>query len=189
MLQSYPITEGRPAGDFYPTDPEATKALLNVEEFSLQVWEPACGNGALSEILKEHCYNVYATDLYDRGYGDSPIDFLETNPGHFQGDIITNPPYGKIMPGKKFAFQLFAEHALKHNCQKVALFGDLSFLEGQERKKLYDVTPPARVWVLSFRAAWWRNGIPEGKGKGKNRAFAWYIWDKTHEGPPTLGWL
>ena len=32
----------RAAQDFYPTPPEAVKALLSVEQFEGDIWEPAC---------------------------------------------------------------------------------------------------------------------------------------------------
>ena len=41
----------RPETDFYPTPPEATRALLDVESFYDTVWEPACGDGAISKEL------------------------------------------------------------------------------------------------------------------------------------------
>ena len=170
---------GRPRDDFYPTDPKATKALLEVEQFSLQVWEPACGNGAMAEVLKDGGYSVYATDLNDRGYGESRVDFLMSWPGWFSGDIITNPPF-------KLA-QEFVEKALQHHCNKVAIFGRLMFLESKGRKPFFESTPLARVWVFSERISSWRNG--EDKGGGKMTPFAWYVWDKDHTGPPALGWL
>lgn len=42
----------RAAYEFYPTPPEATRALLSVESFDGAIWEPACGDGAISEVLK-----------------------------------------------------------------------------------------------------------------------------------------
>ena len=43
--------EGRPEDDFYPTPPNAVYALLGAERFCGVVWEPACGDGAISKIL------------------------------------------------------------------------------------------------------------------------------------------
>jgi hypothetical protein len=34
--------------DYYPTPPEAVRALLGVEQFEGTIWEPACGDGAIS---------------------------------------------------------------------------------------------------------------------------------------------
>lgn len=55
--------------DYYATDPKAVELLLELEEFSEDVWEPACGEGHLAKVLEEHGHRVRATDLIDRGYG------------------------------------------------------------------------------------------------------------------------
>ena len=76
--------------DFYPTPAWATHALLCNEPFVGIVWECACGDGAMSEVLKTK-YDVISTDLYDRGYGEPEQDFLTTTK---QCDnVITNPPF------------------------------------------------------------------------------------------------
>lgn len=46
----------------------------------------------MSKVLEEHGYNVYSTDLIDRGYGIGGVDFLQVNE-KWNGDILTNPPY------------------------------------------------------------------------------------------------
>ncbi len=67
---------GRPLDDFYITPPEATRALLAVENFGPRIWEPACGDGAMSEVLIAAGYDVVSSDLGDYGYGDPGVDFL-----------------------------------------------------------------------------------------------------------------
>ena len=64
-----PLAEHR--DDFYATPPEAVRALLSVENFSGTLWEPACGDGAIVNVLREAGHTVYATDLVDRGCPDS----------------------------------------------------------------------------------------------------------------------
>ena len=83
----------RAAYEFYPTPPEATRALLSVESFEGDIWEPACGDGAISKVLEAAGYQVVSTDLIDRGYGVGGHNFLKSdNP--LAKNIITNPPYG-----------------------------------------------------------------------------------------------
>ena len=83
----------RAAFEFYPTPPEATRALLSVEHFEGDIWEPACGDGAISKVLEEAGYSVISTDLINRGYGRGGQNFLKsTTP--LARNIITNPPYG-----------------------------------------------------------------------------------------------
>ena len=75
----------REPNDFYATDPSAIDHLMAIKpsaigggiELTGPVWEPACGQGHLSERLKQYGYEVYSTDLIDRGYGDGVFDFLK----------------------------------------------------------------------------------------------------------------
>jgi hypothetical protein len=76
--------------DFFPTA-WATYALIDNEEFNGEIWESACGNGAMSVVLETTGQRVISSDLYDRGYGDAGIDFLTQK--RRTPNIITNPPY------------------------------------------------------------------------------------------------
>ncbi len=84
------IDGNRHKDDFYATPPEATRALLSVETFKGLIWEPACGDGAISRVLQER-YPVVSTDLVDRGFGPSGQDFLMQT--RVVDNIITNPPF------------------------------------------------------------------------------------------------
>jgi hypothetical protein len=64
----------------------------------------------------------------------------------------------------------------------------LACLEGGERRKIYDSSPLARVWVFSNRLSIKRGGY-EGVESGGMIAFAWFVWEKNYQGKPTLGWL
>ena len=86
--------------DFYPTPPEAVRALLSVEQFDGTIWEPACGDGAISRALEAHGHAVVSTDLIDRGYGEGGSDFLSPSTTArimlehpSLRHIVTNPPY------------------------------------------------------------------------------------------------
>lgn len=172
-----PDAENREKDDFYPTPPEGTEALLSVERFDGPIWEPACGNGAMSEVLKTHGYDVLSTDLVNRGYGNAGVDFLLEK--RRLPNIVTNPPFKLIEP--------FIEHALSLTTGKVAMLARLALLEGKARQKLFLSTPLARVWVFSKRLHISRAGEPS-KGNGMV-AFAWYVWEHGHSGPPSLGWV
>lgn len=125
----------RETNDYYATEPRALELLLQEETFSHNVWECACGEGHLSKVLKAHGHKVLSTDLIERGYGLSGIDFLQWNTP-FDGDIITNPPY-------KYALE-FVEKALDlvTDGHKVAMFLKLQFLEGKARRKFFEKAPP-----------------------------------------------
>ena len=169
----------RHPADFYPTPPRGTQALLNVEQFRGLIWEPACGDGAISRVLEDAGHSVLSTDLHDYGYGTPGIDFLADDSR--ARNIVTNPPF-------KLA-QEFAEHALAHTTNKVALLLRLAWLEGKARRRMFESTPLARVWVFSGRLTMKRGGTDGGKGGGSMVAFAWFVWDHSHKGAPTIGWL
>ena len=168
----------REQNDFYPTPPEATKALMEREVFNGIVWEPACGDGSMSKVIAD--YNkVLSSDLINRGYGDWFGDFLledKTVP-----NIITNPPY-------KYA-QMFVEQAKKLADEKVAMFLKLVFLESSGRYKMFqDKTFPLKVvYVFCKRVPIYKAGITM-KNSGLV-AYAWFVWDKGYIGKPYLEWI
>lgn len=45
--------EERQTEDYYATEPKATELLLDKETFSSVVWECACGQGHMSDVLKQ----------------------------------------------------------------------------------------------------------------------------------------
>lgn len=182
--------EEREVNDYYATEPKAVKLLLEQEKFFPYVWECACGEGHMAEVLKNAGYNVKTSDLYDRGYeGTEILDFLkvtkEVASTYMPMDIITNPPY-------KFAKE-FVEHALDISMDgtKVAMFLKLTFLESNARRKLFEKYPPKVVYVSSSRLQCAKNGDFEkyGKGVGTAVAYAWFIWEKGFEGEPIIKWF
>lgn len=89
-------THARNEADFYPTPTECTKALFLAFPFLLDkgaVWEPACGDGAIARVITDLKGTVIATDLHDRGYGTSGVDFLTTDSVEEFASIVTNPPF------------------------------------------------------------------------------------------------
>lgn len=163
--------------DFFPTPAWATHALIDNESFDGDIWECACGNGAMSEVLKNTGSEVRSSDLYDRGYGEAGIDFLETECR--ADNIITNPPYN--------AAEGFVKTGLKTSRKKVSLLLRLAFLEGINRQKtIFSVAPPSRVWIFSERITFYPAGATV-KGSGTT-AYAWFVWDKDSIGTE-LKWL
>ena len=170
--------ENREKDDFYPTQPEAVEALLAVERFDGGIWEPACGDGAISRVLQAAGHEVVSSDLVDRGFGEPRIDFLMEYKSRAP-NIVTNPPFKMVAP--------FIRQALHLSTGKVAFLLRLACLEGTERRVIYDNSPIARVHVFSKRLTMSRGGIAtESSGM---LAFAWFVWDHAHTGKPTLGWI
>ena len=163
--------------DFFPTLAWATHALIDNERFQGDIWESACGNGAMSEVLLKTGLSVRSSDLYDRGYGDAGVDFLNTQ--ERAANIITNPPYN--------AAEGFVRTGLSAAGKKFALLLRLAFLEGANRQRsIFSVAPPSRVWVFSERITFYPAGATV-KGTGTT-AYAWFVWDKDASGSE-LKWL
>jgi hypothetical protein len=175
----------REKDDFYATDPIAGEYLMKLEKLSHNIWECACGQGHLSKVFEKYGYNVKSTDLIDRGYGEEGINFLRVGSpfGEEEFSIITNPPYKLDLE--------FVKHSLRLvpvGC-KVAMFLRLLFLEGQERRRLFDREPPIRVWVSSSRLNCANGGDFVKYPFNSAICYAWFIWEKGYKGETTLKWF
>ena len=172
----------REENDYYATDPRAMEDLLKYEQFDKNIWEVACGEGNLSKVLKEHGYNVYSTDLIDRGYQDDIVDFLKTNNKWF-GDIITNPPFKYTSE-----FILKALDSIQFE-NKVAMYLKVNHLYGIKRyNDIYSKTPPYRVYVFNRSYACSKNNDPK-YFKNSAMDYVWMIWEKGKIGPTELKWI
>jgi hypothetical protein len=175
----------RAKDDFYPTPPEATRALLSVERFDGSIWEPACGDGAISSVLTHAGHFVISTDLIDRGYGDGGVDFLAEAAPRAK-HIITNPPYGRGLADK------FIGRALsltRKTGGSVAMLLALSSLCHPTRHDKFVRSPPAAIYGLDHLVCF-PNGIYNEAivGAGTER-FCWVVWKHGFEGRPAFWWL
>ena len=168
--------------DYYATDPKAADLLLELETFSPNIWECACGEGHLSKVFENAGHIVKSTDLIDRGFGETGIDFLSIDNLEWNGDIITNPPY-------KYA-QEFIEKALQiiPEGNKVAMFLPIRYTEGKARKKLFQAHPPKTVYISSSRLKCAINGNFDAM-KGSATSYAWFVWQKGFNGTTELKWF
>lgn len=176
----------REANDYYATDPIAIDKLVAAYKLPLTVWECACGEGHLSERLKELGHVVMSSDLIDRGYGLGGVDFLkQPNCGDCKA-IVTNPPY-------KYATE-FILHALEilPDDGVCAMFLKTTFLEGQQRyDRLFAKFPPRFIFQFSKRVLCAKNGDFEGMkaGGGSAVAYAWFVWEKGFKGDTIVRWI
>ena len=177
----------REKDDYYATDPKALEIFLNrIDEDGVRlhknIWECACGEGHLSEVLKNRGYKVWSTDLIDRGYGSGNTDFLKSIPDSWCGDILTNPPY-------KYAKE-FVEKALEVTRigAYTVMFLKIQFLEGQGRRKLFKKHPPKYVYVNSVRQTCYLNG-DMSKKLSSAACYCWFVWEKGFNGEPIIRWI
>ena len=182
-LSGTSTTRDRVEHDYYATPPESTLKLLEVEEFKGNVLEPCCGEGHISEVLKENWFEVSSNDLVDRSYGEDRKDFLKDGFRTYD-NIITNPPY-------KYARE-FIIKSLEITTGKVAMFCKIQLLEGVSRYEMFRDTPLKTVYVFTKRQNPYRNGSPvdeNGKKWSSTMCFAWFVWEHGYEGKPTIEWL
>jgi hypothetical protein len=164
--------------DLYETPAPAVRALLDAEPIEGPIWECANGRGAISRVLRAAGYRVVATDIEDYGAEDarSGVDFLaqSTAPDGVT-TILTNPPF-------MYANE-FVRHALTL-VPRVVLLLRLGFLEGVGRSDILDGGQLARIHVFRNGLSMQRDGCSV---TSRAIVFAWFVWDREHRGPITLG--
>lgn len=179
------IAPHRAAYEFYPTPPEATRALLSAKTFDGSIWEPACGEGHISKELVAAGYDVVSTDLVEYGYGEAKRDFLlETQP--LAKNIITNPPYGRGLA------DAFAKHAIELTREtggSVAMLMNLSGLCHPLRHDFWIKHPPAVIYALD-QCTCWPYGDPARATTGiAKQRYCWIVWKHDGQGLTEFRWL
>jgi hypothetical protein len=157
----------------YSTPPQPVQALapfLRRRGIS-HAWDPAAGAGSLAQTLRAEGFQVTATT----------DDFLAKStapPG--ANAIVTNPPFGT---GGRLATK-FIEHAVEL-APIVAVLLRVDFDSGRTRVHLFRDHPHfAEKIVLLRRNVWFeREGAP-----GPSENHAWFVWDRRHRGPATIGY-
>lgn len=173
---------------YYKTPGRAVERFLSAQGLVGPVWDPACGDGAISRGLVRFGYEVHSTDLVDRGYGQGGRNFFLYRPRFKFRCVCTNPPFR--LGGKMDGALMFVQRALSVGAEQVCIVARLGWLEGKNRKEFFENSCLARVWVYSGRVNISRNGEDFGdEGEGGMVAYAWYVWERGHEGPPTIGWI
>jgi hypothetical protein len=164
--------------DFFPTPAWATHALIDNEKFDGDIWECACGDGAMSRVLELTGNRVISSDLYNRGFGEIGHDFVTSD--RVCDNIVTNPPYNSA--------EGFVRSGMRNSRSKFAMLLRLAFLEGANRQRtIFESTPPSRIWVFSERITFYPSGAVQ-KGTGTT-AYAWFVWDKDAPSGTEMKWF
>lgn len=179
-------SEERQPVDYYATDPKALEIFLEkIKQDGIvlpkKIYEPACGGGHLSEVLKNNGYTVYSSDLYDHGYGDTGIDFFKSN---IKAQcILTNPPYKQALPFVKKALESIVDNGY------VIMFLRIQFLEGKARYEFFKYNPPKYVYVNSRRQNCAKNADFKTYTRNDAICYAWFIWQKDFKGETIIRWI
>lgn len=180
----------RPEDDHYPTPEEVTRALLSVERFPGDVWEPCSGYGGMAAIIREAGYTVTATTLlgsrHDRNAPKHRVigdrDFLNEKK-LLKPNIVTNPPFNISTE--------IINHAIELGADKIAMLLDLKFLSGGARWGYPGNGPslikgPSRFYPIVNRVSFYPADY-EGKRNSTTQNYAWFIWDTSCKGPMIEG--
>lgn len=173
----------RAALDHYPTPAWVTSAvipaLVRMRPDQTRLWEPACGDGAMTKVLTANGYDVISTDLELYGFeGTLKLDFLAPHRTgmHSTRSIVTNPPYGPLA-------EQFIRQALKVTEKHKLLVAMILRHEydcASGRNDLFEHPAFAHQVVLTKRPRW----IPDSTGAPRHN-YSWFIWDWRNESAPT----
>lgn len=167
----------RPEADFYPTPQSLVKVLLGSYNIprTITIWEPACGEGAISSFLKEEGYSVFSTDLRSTRAEDKVFDFLDRSiplPEEVKNVdiIITNPPFSR--------FDDFVIRA-KELAPIVIMICKVNFLGAYQRSDR-GVWKNLKHFNVFNRQVDYRSPVREdGKFQCGNLITGWAIWDRS----------
>lgn len=179
--------------EFYPTPSEAVRALLSVEtfdgasgaRFQHDIWEPACGEGAISKVLLDAGHRVVSTDLVDYGFAAGGRDFLR-EPRPLAKHIVTNPPYGFGLA------DAFIEKALAFSREtggKVVMLLNLASLCHRTRTAWWKANPPARLYAIDDVVCWPEHRYGPAPAHFVKHRYVWAVWEPGHSGPSQFWWL
>ena len=183
--------EGR---DFYATPGWVTEALLRHVRLRGRVWEPCCGDGAMSRVLQAQDHDVVSTDIAERGFGQGGIDFLacQTMPEGCRS-IVTNPPYGDTgshtgQAKSSVAMLAFIRHALMLTASvegQLALLVRLQWIAGRRAADMLTAGPFSATVILTRRIQWFEMGA---RTNAAQHHHAWIVFDHAHSAgaPPAL---
>jgi hypothetical protein len=172
----------RPVSDYYATPAPIARVLLDNENFAGSILEPCVGEARVIEhVLAERGFtDITCYDLV--GEGDERRDFFDVVNQY--DCIVTNPPFSEHVR--------FIQHAKKLARRKIALLLPINYLTGKERHSVVwedREFPLARVYILN-RGVGFLNDDPFAERVPPTQLYcAWFIFERTHQGPPQLQWI
>jgi hypothetical protein len=160
----------RKKDEFYRTPPETTHAMLKIVAFDRPVCDPACGDGAIMQVLTIWDIAAKGRDLKD-GY-----NFL-TDPFPWPDcDIVTNPPFG---PGGKTAL-LFVQRALQVCKGTIVMLLPVDFDSGKTRAGIFRDCKQFACKIVLLNRIRWFNGVSGSTNH------AWFVWYHKFKGFPRI---
>lgn len=164
--------------DLYETPAWVTEALRpHLPRAPKLIWEPAAGNGKMANVLAKWDCGVVSSDIEPHPLAYQ-ADFLTCQIHDGADAIITTPPYELATEFVQRALGSVPKHGM------VAMLLRTDFDHAKTRSHLFAKHPAfAKKVVLTKRIKWFE----DSKGQPSFN-HAWFIWDWSHEGPPTLAY-
>ncbi len=159
--------------EYYPTPEGTTRALIPVLReigWPDHIWEIACGEGHCSKQLEAGGFNVFSSDLVNRGYGRPGVNFLSQTKA-LAPSIITNPPFS-------LADEMLVHALVMLGIEHVAFLLPSGYVHAKSRVRLYAAHKPSLILPLTWRLDVTGAGAP-------TMNCSWYIW--TSLLPPVRG--
>lgn len=158
--------------DFYPTPPEATRALLRVEGQCIAtmskgrpVWEPCGRGGAIIREIEAAGLPWVGTDVVsDVDNGVTGLDLLAAKAPRSKV-VVTNPPFA-------LAAEMIVHLLDRLKVDYLALLLKATFFHADERRELFRLHPPARIHALTWRLDFKGQGAPVME-------CAWFVWQRS----------
>lgn len=157
--------------DYYPTPASGTIALMNFLQLPLQrvIYEPACGDGKMSEVIESYGYNVISSDINESCYGMGGVDYLQSSPVKCDA-IITNPPF---CLSEQFIRKAISESRI------VCMLLKSQYWHAAKRYQFFNEFPPTYVLPLTWRLDFLEHERNAGDKKGNpTMEVAWSVWMK-----------
>lgn len=155
--------DNRKQSDLYPTPKDVTDALFDLIQPILPgaaiIWEPACGECDMKNVINERGYMVIATDIL------IGRDFLTSEPPICFDWIITNPPFSQA--------EAFIRRA--HSYRKpFAMLLKSQYWQAAGRLPLYRECTPDIIAPLTWRPDF--RFKDEGKHGSPLMDVMWCVW-------------
>jgi hypothetical protein len=175
--------------DNFPTPPWAVRGFIESQlsgshDLSKSsCLEPACGQGYMSEALKEYFAKVVSFDVIDYGYGDmTQTDFLNNSLDDNSFDwVITNPPF---KAAEDFIFE--AQRVARIG---VAMLVRTVFIESVGRyERLFCKKQPSFFAQYVERVAMVKGRLDRKASTATG--YGWIVWEKNNPTETcTLKWI
>jgi hypothetical protein len=150
--------------DTYNTPVYVTQALLEREQFTGSILEPANGDGHISRVFEA---NGLAVSKHDIQTGQ---DFLKFD-GKFD-NVVTNPPYGMV--------NAFIKQSTIVANLKVALMCRLHVVVSRGRYELLKNIPGVRIYIFTTPIM---RSLSDGSwARGSAFTHCWLVLDKVNPG-------